>query len=1031
MSSTTLNIKEFGLKQSGWTSEHGNITKDDLKDIKEHRTDSSTALNALPTPFARFYVVEEAFRRLLAERKDPQATAGKAYHQLVSRCLDVYELLFNLKRHRSVWRQEEDTELHIMTWHKDTDLQRLQTQSPVLADSLRVYYNDDIRLDQMFFLVLERNNRRRLIAVSSPLTGFATPPDMDAEPQRYDSFSIRRPFDKGKEYFFGKPINFSDRSSQFKNYMFQLADSGQMSERMRSLKEYIKSFKDDTEISTIPIETEIIKTDDGDLLKVGNLQLESSTSAGSIVYFNKSLVRLPYGISEVNYRIPRSENPRYQTNRYLLPLTDEALRSIDIDQMELKVKETTQTVQFTLTLGKTVETKTYNKDTSGQIIDLEEDFHSNIEVGIFPRMLSKNESENNYFKVMIITRDNDENDHFQPSDVKLRFYKKAGPGCEVVDEASREANYGVLPPVIRSRQGKDGNSCSTKFYELFNSGAPAAISMMFQVDGKSFEGVLLPQMQYQKSIDNNFTYAVDLGTSYTYITRRDVDNNTAPTQLEMDSLMMMPLHAESGNRQLPLVERWEQTPFREATRYFISEFTPTLVDGKRYKFPLRTALLRTEGMVMQSSLFDTHNIAFGYGRIPTTGDNKISTQLKWNDGEMGDVRIFIRELLMIIRNDALQQGCDLGKVKLCWTYPLSFDANTKRQFESVWNEEAKKVVGISADRIATCSESMAPYYYFNALDKLKSVQSAVVVDIGGGTTDYVYFANNKPLLASSIRLGCDAIWGNGYSKVANDRGKNGLYRHLVDRIAVDGDELKEINKRMTGEGSSVPTVDVFNFWISAGDKLKVDGTRNLSSVFRKEARHVFVYHLCTILYTIAITLKKEGHNPPRELLMCGGGSKYIDNYIDADPSRQNQLAKVVFDHVWQKDTPMPNIHLDGKRKEATGYGALYAETNRLPNVCFIDDVVATEVMNHTEEVTAQLRDMNSLYVKMLHIFDDTVDVDDLSVVLEDGITDAVEKTLRGQVLERANKQKNYRGTLLTIPALDRLISLTHTLTHAR
>lgn len=1031
MSLTSLSIKEFGLTQNGWNSDHGAITKDDLKDITEHQTDSTTALNALPTPFARFYVIEEAFRRLLAERTDPQAKAGEAYHQLASRCLDVFELLFNLKRHRSEWKQANDgTELHILTWDKGRDLGRLKKQSPVLAHSLSAYYTDDIGLDILYFIVLERAGRSRLLAVSSPLTGFMTPPDMDSEEERYKDFYIRRPVDKGKEYFTGKPIDFSDRAALFKNYMFQLADSGKMPSRMQTLKEYIKSHKDDMEIRSMQPLTEPIKTDDGDTLIVAGMPLSTSASEGAVSYFNKTLIRLPYDISNENYKLPRSENDRFNTCRYLLPLTDEALQNIDLDNLELNVKETSTKVQFTLKIGNSTESHTYDKDTSGQIIDIEKDYHSNVEMGVFPCMLSRNKEENNYFKVMLVTRDNDENDHFKPSDIALRFYTKEGGRCVPIEETSRDAKYGVLPSVVRSRQGKDGNSCSTKFYELFNTGAPKAIVLSFDVEGTHFEGALLPQMRCPKTIDYNFTYAVDLGTSYTYITRRDVDNNTAPTQLEMDSLMMMPIHACGGNGQLPPVERWSQMPFREASGYFISEFTPPMIDGKRYRFPLRTALLRTEGTVGRPLLFDTHNIAFGYGTTPTTGDNRVSTLLKWNDGEMGDVSLFIRELLMIIRVDALQQGCDLGRIKLCWTYPLSFDANTKRQFEAVWHEEARSVLGMSKDRIAVCSESMAPYYYFRALDKLKSVQSAVVIDIGGGTTDYVYFANNQPLLASSIKMGCDAIWGTGYSTITNDRNKNGLYNHLVNRISVEGDGLVEINSRMTAADSKISTSDVFNFWIVAGEKLKVDTSRSLSSVLRKEARHVFVYHLATILYTISLSLKKEGFEPPRELLMCGGGSRYIDSFIDADENIQGRLAKVAFDYVWQRDTQMPHIHLDEKRKEATGYGALYSTDDKTPDVYFLDEIPASEVMSQTENVTNQMHSLNRLYLKMLQIFDDSVDINQLSAELDEGLSDAVEKTLRGQVFERANLQKNYKGTLMTIPALDRLIMLTHTLTQS-
>ena len=72
MSSVDLNIIERGLKGQQWTAEKGPITAGDLAKISEQRTNNSSALNALPTPFARFFVVKEAFRRVLEEVKNPK-----------------------------------------------------------------------------------------------------------------------------------------------------------------------------------------------------------------------------------------------------------------------------------------------------------------------------------------------------------------------------------------------------------------------------------------------------------------------------------------------------------------------------------------------------------------------------------------------------------------------------------------------------------------------------------------------------------------------------------------------------------------------------------------------------------------------------------------------------------------------------------------------------------------------------------------------------------------------------------------------
>ena len=60
-------------------------------------------MNSLPTPFARFFVVQEAFRRLTEEKRNSTVHAGLAYARLVSDCLDVFEILFNKKYHENQW----------------------------------------------------------------------------------------------------------------------------------------------------------------------------------------------------------------------------------------------------------------------------------------------------------------------------------------------------------------------------------------------------------------------------------------------------------------------------------------------------------------------------------------------------------------------------------------------------------------------------------------------------------------------------------------------------------------------------------------------------------------------------------------------------------------------------------------------------------------------------------------------------------------------------------------------------------------
>ena len=102
-----LNIVNRNTGSTNWVTANGVITPDSLTDVLEQTSDNASALNSLPTPLARFFVAREAFRRV-AEAKNANtanhgrpnakhAKAGFAYEQLVSDCLDLYEIIFNIK----------------------------------------------------------------------------------------------------------------------------------------------------------------------------------------------------------------------------------------------------------------------------------------------------------------------------------------------------------------------------------------------------------------------------------------------------------------------------------------------------------------------------------------------------------------------------------------------------------------------------------------------------------------------------------------------------------------------------------------------------------------------------------------------------------------------------------------------------------------------------------------------------------------------------------------------------------------------
>ena len=139
----------------------------------------------------------------------------------------------------------------------------------------------------------------------------------------------------------------------------------------------------------------------------------------------------------------------------------------------------------------------------------------------------------------------------------------------------------------------------------------------------------------------------------------------------------------------------------------------------------------------------------------------VFTDIKWNRNDEL-LRLFVRELLLIIKCDILQRNADLDRTRLVWFSPLSFMGSIINTYRTIWNEEAEQVLHLMPSQITHFSESEAPYYYFKNMNYIKDSDAVTVIDIGGGSTDFVYFKDNKPLMANSVRFGCDVLWENGF-----------------------------------------------------------------------------------------------------------------------------------------------------------------------------------------------------------------------------------------------------------------------------
>ncbi len=1061
MSSVDLNIIQRGAASDfNWTAGPGRITAADLGNIGELRTDNGGALNALPTPFARFFVFREAFRRVLEEKNNPSKQAGHAYERLVSNCLDVFELLYRKNYHENLWKSS-NISIEIKEWNYNSNLATLKEAVPILGSAVESYFNDDLGEIKLFFIVLVQDGKEYLLATSSPFTGFITPPDLDQKEVKDDDKggSARKMIFAGENYHTLKPINregsgkyfqdiqlFDKRSASFKNYMynFLFGNGGTLDSKYNELRDYIQSFQSDPEIQSNWNSTSLapIYSNENSIVVVNGVEIKMSNDIKSINYFSEAIIKVPYRLSSSKFQSMEyiNDNPKRDYD-YLIPLSAQAFDVVRKGDLVAICQEKNKAVDVIFKHNGEEFKKTYRSETSaiksgeGLIVSLDT-AKVNFDLALFPNVLSTKEDENNYFKVLVSSFDGNDRKAFTINSINLDFYRDNGEKYQIIETATDNSfTSGVKPAFVRSQQ--DVNiDCGSKFYEVFNTSFDA-ILVTATIDSKDYTFALFPIWDKAVSSTKAFEYAIDLGTSNTYISRKEKGAMNEPQQLTMDTPIVSYLHDKTGSTQQNPVICWENNTPNVFKTTFKTEFVPPYIDGKAYKFPIRTALCYSGEDASKISLFDNSNIAFFYEKSKPSSNQKIITNIKWSSDEKS-LRVFIRELLLIIKADILQENGIIAKTGIIWFRPLSFKESERSSFEKIWKEEAKYILNLEStqEQIKCYTESEAPYYYFNAKDEYKSVESVAIVDIGGGSTDFVYFQKGEPKIANSVHFGCDVMWGNAFDKFKNSK-KNGIYNRYKESINFYTESLRNLNSHMLSKDEST-TQDIINFWISNNAETKI------ADKLRKDFSYAFAYHFTATMYYLASMLKAKTLSYPRTITFSGNGSRYIDQYITSNTELLTEITHLVMSTVFGTEINNIQIVLPEIRKESTCYGGLYHKEGAAHpmSVVYYGDGLAEECNDVDElvkkystsikcNVISEVETMNAVYKQVLGLLirkgvvDRQVSADAVLKLVNDGIADALDTKLQTEIIDVYSGQEQYNDTLFFIPVTEALLKLTN------
>ena len=914
-----LNIIDRGATKTEWDASKGVIKPADLDKIGENQTDNSGALNALPTPFARMHVFKEAFRRVKRDGKG----AGVAYTSLVSDCLDLFELLFNYEYHK-----KRGDEIVIKVWN-ESDFDKLEKTLPTLWKSLKSY-KDEVT-SKMYFISYIKNNIEYFLGGSSPYTFFVTPPDLDKKrkgvfySERYQGFDLKKE-DNKTSYF--KDIKLIDeRSENFQKYLFDIFDGFKETDCIE-IRDYVTS-SNSLKGKEIILELNSILDIDNDPLIINGKEIKNNCSLDTINYFNNRIIKLPYKINSSKFLVPVYERVKDEEKRnadYLMPLSEDALKIIDFNSSDWEFIYNIKNASVVFKLkykGKEFKQKEYYakadgapETSAGLIVDLVGSHKINFNMGIFPFVKSDKIEYNDYYKVMAVIQDENVR-KITNNQFNCRYYKSRNgePGFEEISQVG--SKYGTKRS-DRTIVSENTKGVGTSFFELFDSSFDL-LNISFSIEGEVSSGIIIPKFQPTESYAKSYTYAIDLGTTNTFVSYKETNSEgrkSKPFSCKVENQQMVMLHTKDTNVQNAEIERIERNDsFKDSVNVFRSEFVPSYIDGNcMYKFPIRTALVCKKNKEKQIRLFDQANIAFAYEKQPLTNQNEVNTNLKWDDSNMNQITLFIREILYIIRTNILLEGGNPSLTKIQWFKPISFSTSLSQKYESVWVTETEKILKIPKGNVVNYTESEVPYYHYSTKDEIKKLTSVAVIDIGGGSTDMVLFEKNIPQFATSVHFGCNVLWENGYS-LGGDR-VNGIYKNAKIEVEETIDDVFRSLYDDFENDELKTTSDILNFWISNKSQTKID-----LILQNQKYKLVFLYHYTAIIFHFSQIMKNEGRSYPTAFIFSGNGSRYID-FMSKDASLNNVTDCIVSYVYGVKEHDIQLILPDEERKEATCYGGL-------------------------------------------------------------------------------------------------------------
>lgn len=453
-----------------------------------------------------------------------------------------------------------------------------------------------------------------------------------------------------------------------------------------------------------------------------------------------------------------------------------------------------------------------------------------------------------------------------------------------------------------------------------------------RVSNKSgVSNVIIPNFLVHQNLED-YEFAVDLGTSNTHIEYKKANSNSSNSLDYKDTEAVFSTFFVQSYRVIE--GKSTPTDLNDETDLMVRDFIPSIVGyDSDFSFPTRTALssakstdwtekLRTFGLVN----FDiTYNKKLGikYNAEPLVN-------IKWSSkpNAQSVMQVFIRNVMMIIRNKVIANNGNLARTKITWFYPNSMSPRRLSQLKTAWNDSYTELFNRDG-ATRNLSESVAPIqFYFR---RYATATNLINVDIGGGTTDIAFSSNGKVEYITSFKFAANSLFEDSF---ADNNPNNGIVDSFKNDILGLLQSKPELNELVNIFNSNLgQPANMASFLFSLKDNSATKGLARNNIDFNKILQNdnkfkvVFILFYSAIIYHIAQIVKTKELRVPRHIAFSGNGSKII-SIISSDPKILGKYTKIIFEKVLGKEygsaLDILGLEQSTNPKESTCKGGLIA-----------------------------------------------------------------------------------------------------------